>query len=369
MKIGQISSSYKPINGGQEVYIKNLNQILKSAGHDVTVYQPYRGVKDSDIKTLPRIRGLGHLIKNGDLYLFNLMLLLIRNRYLSKEDVLIVHYAFHSLPVWDLNHRTIVLSHGIEWNPHSNDLADKLREKVARNSFDRFPLIANDTHYFRHLGLEIAPGTNYFQQIAHRKWFIPNCVDTTFFKKNNGIKELKQQKVILVPRQVNPERGIHLAIEAFNIFNKWDDRYILYIVGNIPKGQLKYYSECQELATRLGLAQKVFFSGKVDNSLMPSYYSSAQLSLIPTIRREGTSLSALESMACGTATVTTNVEGLKDLPAVKANPNPEDLADAMIATIKRKDDFAEEQRRVTIKYFNISNWADAWLNVINQVVK
>jgi glycosyltransferase involved in cell wall biosynthesis len=46
---------------------------------------------------------------------------------------------------------------------------------------------------------------------------------------------------------------------------------------------------------------------------MPSWYQMADITVIPTIACEGTSLSCIEAMACGSATVATNVGGLPDV--------------------------------------------------------
>jgi glycosyltransferase involved in cell wall biosynthesis len=94
------------------------------------------------------------------------------------------------------------------------------------------------------------------------------------------------------------------------------------------------------------------------------YYNSAIMTLIPSLRREGTSLSALESMACGTPVVSTNVGGLVDLPTLQTEPIAEDLADKMVYLINNYDEFKTTQMKAVTINFNLENWEKAWLSVI-----
>ncbi len=365
MNIAQISACYKPIVGGQEVYIDNLTKILRSYNYNVKIYQPYRGVKSEELVTIIRIPYLGRVIYDLDSYILNLFLFLTKRKILAREQIFIVHYAFYSLPVWSFKDKVIIVSHGIEWHTESMTLNDRIREMIAKVAFDRFSLVANDTHYLRHFGLSVEPGEGYFEEVAPKKWFIPNCVNLNVFKRNEGIEHLKKKKIILVPRQITPDRGVDLAIKAFNLFNQQKEDFYLYIIGKPTKGW--YFEYCTNLAAKYGISNKVIFNGFVENSAMPYYYSSALLTLIPTLRREGTSLSALESMACGTPTVSTNVAGLRDLPTIQSDPNPTAIADKLIFALENKDDIGREQHDKVKRIFNLENWSKAWIRVIEAV--
>mgnify|MGYP000094289717 FL=1 len=62
MKIAQLSSHYRPVIGGQEVYIKNLNSIITEAGHETLVYQLQRGESANDNVCIPKIPYLSKFI-------------------------------------------------------------------------------------------------------------------------------------------------------------------------------------------------------------------------------------------------------------------------------------------------------------------
>lgn len=362
MKVAQISLHYKPIVGGQEVYVSNLQRVLLEQGHVSRVYQPNRRVAADDMVSVARVPFVPRFVKNFEIVFFNLMLALSKGKSLSEEDLIIVHYAFHSLPVWRLKSKVIVLSHGIEWNVDRKKIIDKISNLIAGRALKRFVTVANDTHYFRNFGLDVHPGTRMFTEVLPGKWFIPNCVDTEQFRKTDEIPELAAQRCILVPRQITEDRGILLAIEAFSQFLKRNPGFSLLIIGKPTTGA--YFDRCVQLTKHLGLENKATFLGFVKHAEIPRYYSSAVLTLIPTLRREGTSLSALESMSCGTPTVSTNVAGLRDLPTVQADPDPHALAAAMESTLAKRKEVSLSQQRIVQEVFNSENWRTAWLKVI-----
>lgn len=367
MKVAQVSQHYKPIVGGQEVYIANLIRTLSAAGHDSVVFQPDRGVRAPDVIPVPRIHGLPRLIRGSEPYVFGASLWLTRRKQLALSDIIIAHYAFSAWPLRQFAKKTIILSHGIEWNVDEMKWDDRIHERVARSCLSEFVHVVNDTHYLRYFGYDLKPGQGAFTEIVPRKWFIPNCVDIDYFKRNEGLSRLKERKIILVPRQITNDRGIDLAIKAFKPLSEDDDELTLCIMGK-ARGRA-YMSYLLRLIADLDLKRRVFFEPPSDNSKMADFYSSAIVTLIPTLRREGTSLSALESMACGTATVSTDVAGLADLPTVQAPAEVNAFAEAIQNTIRNREAIGERQRISVCDEFNMVKWGMAWQNVIESIAK
>jgi glycosyltransferase involved in cell wall biosynthesis len=365
MKIAQVTQHYLPIVGGQEVYIDNLNRVFRDAGWEAEVFQPSRSIQRSDVVNVRRIPKIGRLISGSEPYVFNFFLRLGHLRRLDTADIIISHYAFHAPPLRRLAKKTIILSHGVEWHLENMTWDDREHERRARAYFDEFPHVVNDTHYLRHLGFEAPPATGFFTEVAPGKWFIPNCVNTSVFTRTTGLPELTARPSILVPRQVCEDRGIHLAIEAFKNILYVHPEFTLHILGKIRPGE--YIERCKELAKKLGVSKRVVFQDHISNGTMADYYSSTCLTLIPTIRREGTSLSALESMACGTPTVSTNVAGLRDLPTIQCNADADSVATAVVETLERREEIAAAQTAAVQRDFNIVNWGEAWRRVIQSV--
>ncbi|MFA7193546.1 MAG: glycosyltransferase [Candidatus Paceibacterota bacterium] len=174
----------------------------------------------------------------------------------------------------------------------------------------------------------------------------------------------QKEKVILVPRNISYDRGIHLAIESFNIFIKTNPDFKMLIVGS---GVGKYYNYCIDLVAKYDLNEKVIFKGQANRDEMINYYNTSLITLIPTLDKEGTSLSALESMSCGTATIVTDVAGLKDLPAYKTNPDPGSIAKSIADVLDNVDKFSTEQRGSVLENFNIKLWEKSFLNIIETI--
>ena len=189
---------------------------------------------------------------------------------------------------------SFVVSHGVDWHEPATSRVDKNRVRAALLcKKDRPHIVANDSYFLQKIGLSIEPGTRFFEEVDENVWFIPNCINTNQFYD----KGLPREKVILVPRTVRPERGIHLAIDAFSHFHKEQPDYKLHIAGFFEE-HWAYYQRCMRLVIAHKLETSVQFLGAVPWNKLVDHYNQAMLTLVPTLALEGTSLSALESMAC-----------------------------------------------------------------------
>lgn len=364
MKIAQISTHYRPVIGGQEVYITNLNRVLVEAGHQSLVYQLHRGERGADAVCFPRVLGVSRYVAGFEYRWLNALATLLRPKRLFGADAIISHYAVHARPLAEVAKKTVVLSHGVEWNTENQGSFDRWREANARWCLSRFVHVLNDTHYLRYLGIDAEPGQGCFTEVKPGKWFVPNCVDTDHFSPGSGMPEYVGKKVILVPRQMVVDRGIHLAIEAFGMLAESDSAVEMCLLGKRWKPQGEYIRKLDRMISEAGLEERVYFRDPVPNGEMPEWYRSAAVTLIPTLRREGTSLSALESMACGTATVSTNVVGLADLPTRQCPANAEALAQVLQDVLTDRERIGADQRCVVSEVFNMRNWGRAWLEVL-----
>jgi len=218
----------------------------------------------------------------------------------------------------------------------------------------------------RHLGLNIQAGINEFQQVEENIWYIPNCVNLEQFKPSG----VERKNVILVPRNIRYGRGIHLAIQAFYKFLQNCDYYSHYEMWIAGTGQLgRYYRYCQKLINDLKLENNIKFLGHIPWQSLDEYYNQVKLTLIPTIELEGTSLSAIESMACKTPTVSTSIGGLNDLPTLKTSLEPENIANKMAEALGNWDYYSQSQYEKVLTTFNLNRWKVAWLKVIEETLK
>jgi glycosyltransferase involved in cell wall biosynthesis len=342
MKIGIVTYRYIPAVGGAEEYLHDLCGLLKDAGHSLDIYQADSGEHAPGIRSLrpfpspvPKLLG------------FNLILPTVLPS-LAKEDLLIISYPEHFPPLF-WHPRSIVLSHGATWTHEGRGVRKALRMLSARWAY-RYATayVCNDTFTFRELGVEVNPGEKAFSEVEPGRWYLPNCVDTERFRKRDETAEMLGGKSILVPRNFTYSRGIDLAIEAFARLSAREKDLQLVIAGQAIRdmeASIRYERELHTRVRRLSLGEKVTFRGKYLRDEMPSLYSSSHLTLIPSRMSEGTSLAALESMACGTPVVTTDVEGLRDLPGLKCPPTVDGILGALTDALARRNELAEEQLR------------------------
>jgi glycosyltransferase involved in cell wall biosynthesis len=367
MRIGQLTYSYQPILGGGDVYADLLRQIFTAQGYDQHIYQRITSAQDPVLRFIPN--PLARLGK-GEFWTQGLFLKRLRND-LCQEDVLIAHYPNYLLAAKRLCNngkpRIIGLSHGVTWDDRPGSCRSHLKRALARRAFrtaDAF--VANDTYFLREMGLAAPPRTGLFTEIAPRRWFIPNSIPPGY-QPGTSRADLQDLKPILLPRNLYRNRGIHLAVEAFAIFATHHPETHLLIAGEV--GQPAYADYVKKRVADLKLQERVIFRGHVSHEQMPDYYASSEMCLIPSLCGEGTSLSALEAMACRCATISTNVAGLLDLPTVQCAPSPETLAQAMQSVYANKDDIAAQQHDQVTRDYAYERWAATWLQVVKQVAE
>jgi len=359
LSIAQLAYTYKPTRGGADVYASQLARLITAAGHDHCVYQRVDDTGGDDVRFVPNPwRGLPF-----EFWTHALALLRLRRQILA-HDLVICHYPhyllaldlmclFRSRPV------RVAVSHGVFWDDDAGSPRGFVKACLARLAFRRAHLyIANDTHFLRAMSLHIAPAQRMHSQIAPGVWFIPNGVDTDAFRATGPVPEVAERNAILVPRNLYRNRGIHLAIEAFAQFHSEHRDTTLFIVGG--GGQPRYVASLGALVAQHGIEKSVVFYGSVPHDDLPAIYSSALLTLIPSLCGEGTSLSALESMACGTATICTYVAGLRDLPGPHAAPTPFGLAKLMHRVYADRARVGEEQRNAVLTGYPLGKWRRTW---------
>jgi glycosyltransferase involved in cell wall biosynthesis len=93
---------------------------------------------------------------------------------------------------------------------------------------------------------------------------------------------------------------------AASVFQRRSNIYFLFAVPSYG-GDSQYESEVRALAAKLGIAARMRFVSAIPHQEMPEYYRLADVTIsIPVI--DGTPMSVLESMACGTPVVVGKIE-------------------------------------------------------------
>lgn len=154
--------------------------------------------------------------------------------------------------------------------------------------------------------------------------FVPE--PTTAARQRLNIRQ--RDRILLSVGNLIELKGHHIAIEALA---QLPQDHHLYIVGSGPeKGRLKALSE------RLCLGERVHLMGAIPNTELKWWYSASDLLLLCS-SREGWANVLLESMACGTPVVATNICGTPEVVStgdagrLMPERTPQSLAESVAA--------------------------------------
>ncbi len=366
MRVAQVTFGFDRPLGGGDIYAAHLADYFRDAGweHRVFQFSPSHDPEATGVGSAwPGVRGAfwGMARRLGRM-----------REALAAFDLIVAHYPIYALAVRRAlggrrRPRVVGFSHGVTWDDAPHSWRGGMKKRYAQRAFaasDGF--VANDTCFLREMGIALAPRTRRFERVNGRAWFIPNAVDAAPFAGAAPLAELARFAPVLVPRNLYPNRGIHLAVEAFAHFVRENAECFLVIVGR--DGQRRYAQRVKNRVRALGLGSRVIFWGWAPPADMPSIYAAARMTLIPSVAGEGTSLAALESMAAGIATIATNIGGLPDLPAHLCEPTVPGLSAAMREVYADRLPIGARQQRLVIEHYSLERWRAAWAEVVEQVM-
>lgn len=142
---------------------------------------------------------------------------------------------------------------------------------------------------------------------------IPNGIDPNVFHKVGNAREIlgipEDEFMLLYVGRLSPEKGIKTLFRSFKGLDIPNKK--LYIIGSGPmSGYCRIYSK---------LNRDVIFLGKAREEMLKLYYSSADLTLSPSLWNEGFGMVLIESMVCGTPPVASGLGAIPEI--VKDNYN------------------------------------------------
>lgn len=169
---------------------------------------------------------------------------------------------------------------------------------------------------------------------------VPGGVDTHMFRPIDCAEEIKRRydlrkddALILYTGRLVARKGLEDLLVALALVHKKKKNTKLILVG---RGMLK--NHLQKLAFRLGISNNLIFTGPMPTDELVKHYAGADVFVLPSYY-EGQGLVLLESMACETPVVATNVGGIPEIVTDGENgllvepKKPEQLADAILKII------------------------------------
>ncbi len=136
-------------------------------------------------------------------------------------------------------------------------------------------------------------------------------------------------RTILAVGGLTLNKGHHLIVQALAVIPETD----LLIVGEGPERR-----RLVDLVKRMGLENRVRLVGQVSQAELRAYYCAAEISVLAS-SQEGWANVLLESMACGTPVVATDIEGTREVVTCPAagllvrERTPEGLAEGIRALL------------------------------------
>lgn len=279
------------LSGGGEKWQLEVIKLLNRNGIDTEVYQYSNEVKTVKIDKIP-INGLGCLYQNANKKFHEMLE--------NRSDIDGYFYMTMNLNSFGYGRKKprIAVSHGIWWDDciYRNNPLEWLDE-YKKWVFQLDKIISVDTN-------SIHLCQTYFPKYQHKFIFIPNFVNTDIFyeKKQLNPKIFK----VLYPRRLHLLRGAEpFILAAKNLVQRYSDIEFTVCGKGFSNDEIKMQNLAKDI-------ERIKFTNATYNK-MARIYNSHDISVIPTLGSEGTSLSAIESCACGTPLVSTIVGGLSDI--------------------------------------------------------
>jgi len=235
------------------------------------------------------------------------------HRFSRGADVVDAHFAlFAFLPVVlrQLHGRRLVVHFHGPWAAESasqdqrTSVASRLKQRIEGTVYRRADAVVVLSEAFRDL---LSQTYAVAQQAVH---VIPPGVDLERFTP--GRDEARRRlgldldgHYVFTARRLVPRMGLDVLLEAWA--QVADARAVLLVAG---EGPLR--ATLEKRAGELGLTGRVRFLGRVAETDLVDLHRAADVGVVPTTALEGFGLVVLESLACGTPVVVTDVGGLPE---------------------------------------------------------
>ena len=125
-------------------------------------------------------------------------------------------------------------------------------------------------------------------------------------RRQLGLRD--DDRILLFVGRIEPLKGVDILLGAAAQMEGEPDCFVL-VVGGDSSTREGEVAHLRDLASELGIAERVSFLGAVDHERLPLFYSAADVCVVPSFY-ESFGLVALEAMACGTPVVASRVGGL-----------------------------------------------------------
>jgi D-inositol-3-phosphate glycosyltransferase len=334
LRIAMLSAHSCPVGdlgakdtGGMSVYIREIARKLGEKGHSVDVYTRAHDPRDKQVYEIGPNARLIHLRAGEDRSVHKLALYSylpeftcnlenFRKQNGLKYDVVFSHYWLSGWAGkllqqwWQVPHMIMFHTLGAVKNVIGVGEAEpQLRLETERD-------LARTCH------LVIAPTEKEKENLIlhygvspERVSVVPCGVNLELFQPidrrlSRDRLGFADEKIILFVGRIEPLKGIEQLLRAMPYLAKEHQSKLVIIGGD--KDSQQEIERLKGLSRSLHIQNSITFSGMVKPEQLPYYYSAADVCVIPSYY-ESFGLVALESLACGTPVVATDVGDLSNI--------------------------------------------------------
>jgi D-inositol-3-phosphate glycosyltransferase len=312
--------------GGMSIYIRELTRELAKQEHMVDIYTRVQDpVTPEIIELAPNARQIhihaGEPADIDKLLVYNhapdfaCKVENFRKQHDLHYDFVFSHYwisgiageylqAWWRVPHMVMFHTLGAVKNAIGIGEDEPDLRLEEEKQVAAYSH----------HIIAATAREKAALNLYYDVPPEKVSVIPCGVNLELFKPGDKTTARKKLglgsgKIILFVGRVERLKGIDKLIQALPYLDDIKPRLVIVGEDGNRPGEIK---NLKNLAERLGLTDSITFTGLVDYEKLPDYYNAADVFVFPSYY-ESFGLAPLESLACGTPVVATNVGDLTNI--------------------------------------------------------
>jgi glycosyltransferase involved in cell wall biosynthesis len=276
MKILLISPTQTGI-GGIAQHVSGLANFLKKNGHEIEI------ISSENTFTIP-IKGL----KNPSFMVSSFL----KTKFKKNYDIVHAHNIPSTLAMKNIRGKKILTIHGI-FSKQINELHGKTAtifsqkyEKHALHWADAITVVSKET-------------LSYYDTINDFKIYqIPNAIEIESLPKN---KEKKYEKQLIFAGRLSKEKGVEVLAE---ICKKLPDDINIIILGSGP--------DADKIKTIANSKKNIHYLGYLPKERTIPLIRGSDILIQPSLS-EGISSTLLESMACKTPIITTNIGGNNEL--------------------------------------------------------
>lgn len=297
MRIAHVVATFPPRIGGMGKVAYDECKKLSELGHEVTVFTLDYG--DKNVATMPfQVVRLRPWIKGGDAGWVPGL-----HKQLKNFDVVHLHYPWYGGAEWvwlakALNKQKYVVTY------HMDAAPQKWYQKVVQAVYDTFlagtilasaeTVLVVDAEHFKR---------SRFGKVLSAKKLVelPNPIDTDKFCLSTPMVQTDKKNLLFVGNLL-PVKRLDLLLTA--LARVPSDVVLKVVGGGYEEASLK------NLAHQLKISDRVFFVGLVPPDKVIEYYRAAWCTVVPSAA-ESFSLVTLESLACGTPVIASDIPGVR----------------------------------------------------------